>query len=648
MDKKALNRKTGFLNLQTKVAFAFVVLAIVSSGIVTAAIYFRVRSRVYEDIRSRLRDAVAIGALHVDGDAHALLTDPAQQSSDKYLALQQTLRDIRDAGTNFQYVYSFRSIDGKVYYVVDADEEPSPLGEEYTELQLGLPEKLATLSEPYVDEEFTTDEWGTVLTGYAPIFKSDGTLDAVLGIDIAASDVRAYQNSILGIGLLIFAVTALVMGIVGWLLGKQLAAPILTLIEGARRIEAGDLTYKVQVKSQDETSILADTFNAMGKQLHELVGGLERRVAERTREVEQRSSYLSAAAEVSSVVATIREPVELINRVVDLIRDSFSLYYVGIFLVDENNEYAVLRAGTGEGGRLLVERGHRIRLGEGMIGWCIEQAQARVAMEVGKDTVRLASPLLPATRSEAALPLRSRGQVVGALTVQSDQEGVFDEATITVLQTMVDQVGTALDNAHLFSENEQTLKTLRRSIGEINRQAWQEVLQERVVLGYHGDASGIQPIGEELVGSNESVIVEKPSGQTSASCVKIPLKVRDQVLGVVEAQKSQMGKEWSKDEINLINTIVDQLGVAIENARLYEQSQRKAERERILAEITGRVRASTDINVILQTAVQDLAEALRVPKGAIRLIRPETHDQDLGVNSIPPTHASGNGGSSNE
>jgi GAF domain-containing protein len=130
--------------------------------------------------------------------------------------------------------------------------------------------------------------------------------------------------------------------------------------------------------------------------------------------------------------------------------------------------------------------------------------------------------------------------------------------------------------------------------------------------------------------------------------VQIPLKVRDQVLGVVEAYKSQAGKEWSKDEINIMKTLVDQLGVAIENARLYEQSQRKAEREKILSEITSKVRASTDINVILQTAVQDLAEALHVPKGAIRLIQPDAHSQNGEIKPIPPVHASGNGGSSNE
>ena len=650
MDNEAPKPKTGLLNLQTKLAIAFAVLAIVSSAIVTAAIYIRVRSRLYEDVRDHLRDSVSIGALQVNGDVHATLTDPSQEDSDVYLDMKETFRAIRDAGTNFKFVYSLRNVDGKIYFVVDAEENPedvSHLGDEYTDAPPGLADLMTAMNQPFVNEEFYTDQWGTFLTGYAPIYKADGTVDAVLGIDIEATNVASYQSSILRSALLIFAGTALVMGIIGWFIGQRLASPILALIDGARRIEAGDLSYKVEVSTHDETSILADAFNTMGAQLRELVGGLENRVVDRTKEVEQRSKYLSAAAEVSRVVTTIHEPNELIRRVVDLIRESFGLYYVGLFMVDEKNEFAVLRAGTGEAGRLMVERGHRIRVGEGMVGWCVEHAQARIAMEAGQDAVRLASPLLPATRSEAALPLRLRDRVAGALTVQSDQPDNFDDAIITVLQTMVDQVSIALDNARLFSESDQALKQLRRAIGDVSRQAWKDELEKRSVVGYYGNVTGVYPIDGARGEMRENRDNESRTEQTPVATVQIPLRVRDQVLGVVEACKSQAGSEWSKEETDLLNTLVDQLGVAIDNARLYEQSQRKAERERILSEITGHVRSTTDINLILQTAVRDLAEALRVPKGMIRLIQPSAHSQDIKGEPISPSQPSGNGGTSN-
>jgi GAF domain-containing protein/HAMP domain-containing protein len=652
MDKKARRAKRGFINLQTKLAAGFALMAVISAGIVTGAIYASVSNRIFQDVRNRLLDTVSIGVLHVDGDAHTLLTEPEQESSSEYLALKEDLQAIRDAGTDLRFVYSMRNIAGKVYFVVDAEESPedvSHLGDEYADAPTELITKSSAMSEPYVEQEFYTDQWGTFLSGYAPIFRSDGTLDAVLGIDIEATDVVNYQRSLLLNALFIYLLTVPLVSIAGWILGRQLAAPIQKLTEGARRIEAGDLAYQVVVNTKDEFSLLADAFNSMSAQIQGLVSDLERRVLERTYEVDRRSTYISTAADVSRVATTIREPEELIHRVVELIREGFSLYYVGLFLLDEKQEDAVLRAGTGEAGRVLIGRGHRINKGEGMIGWCIENSRARVALAAEQDTVRLPSPLLPNTRSEAALPMRVRGQVIGALTVQSEKPGAFDETILAVLQAMVDQIGVALDNARLFSENEKALNDLRHSMSSLRSQAWEEMLQKRLVLGYHGDSSGIQPIREADTGYEMTITQqEEETDFREASNVHIPLKIRDQVLGYVEAQKPQGEGGWSNDEVVLMNTIVDQLGVALENARLFEESLRKAERERILADITGRVRSSTDINFILQTAVQDLAEALRVPRGAIRLFKHAAHSQENRNHDFPTSQISGNGGSSNE
>jgi GAF domain-containing protein/HAMP domain-containing protein len=646
MDSKAPGNVGLNLNLQAKLALGFSVMAIISSGIVAGAIYFRVRERLRDDIRNYLRDAVSIGSLYVNGDSHATLTDPAQMESDSYLSLKRDFQQIRDAGTDYRFVYSLREVGDDIQFIVDAEEseeDVSYLGDIYGDLPQEVAELIPVLEEPYVYDEFYEDEWGIWLTGYAPIRKSDGTVDAVLAIDIPANSVIAYQNSMLWSTLLIYLITMPVVAVVGWLLGRQLANPILSLIDGARRIEAGDFNYRAEVKTQDEVAQLADAFNSMGAQLGELVSGLERKVAERTQDVEQRSSYLRAAAEVSREATTILEADRLIPRVVELIRERFNLYYVGLFLVDDNYEWAVLRAGTGEAGKLLVERGHRIKIGEGMIGWCIQHTQARVALEAEQDAVRLVSPLLSATRSEAAIPLRSRGRVFGALTVQSDQPGVFDAETITVLQTMADQVSVALDNARLFNESEQALEALRRSIGEYRRQAWQETIRARSVIGYRGDLRGLRPISDfEPVVNHD---LEMQSDDSDATHVQIPIIIRDQVLGMIEARKPQAAGEWSQAEIMLMNGLIDQLGVALENARHFEESQRRAEREKILADITGRVRSTADFNEIMQTAIKELSEALHVPRGSIRLIRSASQNPEL--ISKPEEGDSGNGGSLN-
>lgn len=172
-------------------------------------------------------------------------------------------------------------------------------------------------------------------------------------------------------------------------------------------------------------------------------------------EVERRAIQLQAAAEVSRATSSILNPDELMQQAVDLVHDRFNLYYVGLFVLDQDAKYAVLRTGTGEAGREMVKRDHKLEVGgASMIGQCIINRQARIALDVGHEPVRFENPLLPATRSELALPLISRGTVTGAMTVQSAKEAAFTEEDVTVMQTLADQLANAIENARLFAERQ--------------------------------------------------------------------------------------------------------------------------------------------------------------------------------------------------
>ncbi len=209
----------------------------------------------------------------------------------------------------------------------------------------------------------------------------------------------------------------------------------------------------------------------------------ERKAAEVERErlltdLARRSTQLETAAEVSRAASSILNPDELIRQVVSLVRERFELYYTGLFLVDQTGEWtgeagrwAVLRAGTGEAGRVQLERGHKLEIGgESMVGWCVANKQARIALDVGEEAVRFENPLLPETRSEMALPLIVRGQVIGAMTVQSVGEAAFSDEDIAVLQTMADQVAVAIENARLFeqaqvrAERERLVRTITNKV----------------------------------------------------------------------------------------------------------------------------------------------------------------------------------------
>lgn len=175
------------------------------------------------------------------------------------------------------------------------------------------------------------------------------------------------------------------------------------------------------------------------------------------------SNQLSLAAEVSQAAITILDQALLIREVVELIRSRFNYYYVGLFLVDERGETAVLQAGTGETGRLQLAKKHKHLIGgPSMISAAITQGQAHVEQDVTQATAFIFNPLLPDTRAEAAIPLRVRGASIGALTVQSTQTGAFAPETITVLQNLADQLATAISNAGLFARVQQNLEETSR------------------------------------------------------------------------------------------------------------------------------------------------------------------------------------------
>lgn len=169
-------------------------------------------------------------------------------------------------------------------------------------------------------------------------------------------------------------------------------------------------------------------------------------------DLQRRNAQLIASSEVSKAATQILEPQELLLRCVDLIRTHFGFYYAAIFLVDEVGEWAVLRAATGDAGHTLMQKGHRLGVGsQSMVGWVTANNAARIALDVGEEAIRFDNPLLPKTRSEMALPLTVRGEVIGALDVQSTALNAFTPEDIKTIQMMADQVAIAIENARLFA-----------------------------------------------------------------------------------------------------------------------------------------------------------------------------------------------------
>jgi GAF domain-containing protein/HAMP domain-containing protein len=442
-----------------------------------------------------------------------------------------------------------------------------------------------------------------------------GTGATVLGDSIVDVQLSNYQTTVatvtIGFGIAIAATIIFVTLVLYQLLRRIVISPVDSMVGVTHSVVQGNLAQRVEIRSQDEIGQLGTSFNTMTEQFSNLLEELEQRVANRTRSLEERTTYLEGSANVSRTATTVLDPNQLLTQVVELIRETFNLYYVGIFLVDDNKEWAILQAGTGEAGQIMLDQDHRIKIGEGMIGWCVENNQSRIALDVGMDAVRFENPVLPETRSEGALPLRSRGRVLGAITVQSSEPSAFDQDNLTVLQTMADQITVAIENTRLYANIQDSLDATQRAYGEMSQTAWQTKLSGQA-LGFRINSSGINSISEAPIPSGSD------NGNDNLS-LNIPIEVRGQVIGYLQADKNEIAEEWTPEEAELMQEFTSRLEEALESARLYEDTQIQANNERMIGEISTHMRETLDVETVLQTAARELRSVLNLAEVEIRM-----------------------------
>jgi GAF domain-containing protein/HAMP domain-containing protein len=486
----------------------------------------------------------------------------------------------------------------------------------------------ALLGQPITDS-YAGLEGEQVIGTYRSLQQADWLVFVETPTREALSNV--YSTLIISAG--VIGVALVLSVLLGWYMARIVVQPVRSLQEGTAIIGGGDLAHRIDIRTRDEIGALASAFNAMAAQLQDTIDTLEQRVAERTR-------GLQTAAEVTRATTSVLDPDELLRQVVELVRERFNLYYAGLFLLDEERRWAVLRAGTGEAGQRMLIQGHRLGVGgESMIGQCTARDEARIALDVGEEAVHFDNPLLPETRSEMALPLRSRGRVIGAMTVQSVEEAGFDDADVAVMQTMADQVAIAIDNARLFAETQAALEeaeaTHRRYLGR----AWGEYVRTRASSGYAQTEVGMVPLGERTLPVAQQAMLEQRTltsdgrsgkegeGGPSLPRLVTPILRRGQPIGALGLQRAKGGQLWTAEEIALAEAIAEQFALAADNLRLLDETQRRAVRDRLTSEITARMRETLNVQTVLETAANEIYQALGLDKVVLRLAMEETDDR---------------------
>jgi GAF domain-containing protein/HAMP domain-containing protein len=418
-------------------------------------------------------------------------------------------------------------------------------------------------------------------------------------------------------GFIVFvALHATVLVIIVFLYNRDLTQPIASLKRAMQAMSIGNYDAPLpELNRPDELGDLARTFVDMRQETQALVQDLQTRINSRTRDVQ-------ATQEISRVAVTQRNLQNLMDDVVALIVERFpNIYHAQIFLVNQDYTYAVLRASTGDAGEKLLARGHRLAVGSiSVIGQVTAQGNVIVARDTAASEVHKQNEFLPETRAELAVPLRVGDDIIGALDVQSRESASFDEEQIQVLQIMADQIAVAIENARLYQESVRRIRAVRDRTRDQTIHAWRDYMfdnrRQRLVhqAGYSTNTD-IDDLHERALVTGKPAVSDVTDRDTVT--LALPLRLRGEIIGVVAWELP--AASYDGNQLQLAQDLVERLAASLDNTRLFEQSLRATERERLVNEISTKLTAQTDVSEILQTAIREVGQALRAPQVSIRL-----------------------------
>lgn len=427
---------------------------------------------------------------------------------------------------------------------------------------------------------------------------------------------------------------AIIFGVIILYFSRNITNPLKRLTEVAEEISRGNLQVSADVVSNDEVGILSETINRMTVQLRDTLSNLERRIDERThdldlerRQTEIRANQYLAIGEIGKLINSQQDLNILLPLISRLVSERFGYYHVGIFLLDATRQYAVLQASNSLGGQAMLKRGHKLKVGEGgIVGFTAKSGIPRIALDVGNDAAFFNNPDLPATRSEAAIPLKAYETIIGILDLQSDRPGAFTDNDINMFSILADQIAIAIENTRLFEQTQQALVEARLAYQQTLEEGWKSLAQEEGTIGYYQSLTGnrrlTKPITTDEIKQamfrGETLIFHADSG-TNDPVLVIPIKLREQIIGILHIKSPTRDRQWTQSEIDLAEAVSERLSLSLENARLIHESQRQAIKEQTIGEITGKIGSSVNLYNVLVTAVEELGRTIPGSEVTIKL-----------------------------
>jgi GAF domain-containing protein len=330
---------------------------------------------------------------------------------------------------------------------------------------------------------------------------------------------------------------------------------------------------------------------------------LENRVYERTEELASRATQLRSSASISRTIAELQDISELMGNAVELTSEQFGYYHVGLYLLDERKRTAFLQAASSANGKQLVGQGFRVepdRLNP--IHQVIEYNRPHLSSDTDHANF-IQDTNFPLTRSRMILPLTVRNNVIGMLDMHSDQPQSFTAQDAEVLQTLADLIAISIDNVRLINETKNLLRQLEANTSAQTRETWAK-FTSRHKPAYQYTPAGVRPLFAN-------------SKRDGTNGLRVPLMLHGQTIGTITLKRKGAAAEWSEREQILVEKVADQVALALENSRLVDETQKRALRDQVIANISARVRETLDVESVLRTAATELRKAFDLKEAEI-------------------------------
>ncbi len=382
------------------------------------------------------------------------------------------------------------------------------------------------------------------------------------------------------------------------------------------------LTVGKLSESLNRARVSEQIYKEKNIELTQLQASLEEQVNQRTNELElanrfnlRRARQFEAISQVNRAITSIQDLDTLLPRITQVISEQFNIYHTGIFLLDKNREFAVLRASNSTGGKKMLDRGHKLQVSQtGIVGFVTATGQPRIALDVGSDAVYFDNPDLPKTHSEIALPLRYEGRVIGALDVQSTESNAFNQDDMEILITLADQVSAAINTTLAIENAKKALAESQSSFSKAIQASWKIMRPVSTGLGFELKNSVLIPLEQRLEGAHIHEAIAKgvpilSESENVSSSLAIPIRLRGQIVGIMNLRAGNQRK-LTDDDADIAKAVTERLSLAIETATLLQSTQHRADIERLTTEISAKISSSTRFDSILQTAAEELSKAL--------------------------------------